>query len=438
MARSPLTLAASVTSALPRVGVVGVGALTEGAAGRYDSAVAELDDGRRVVVRVPADASAAPELAAEVRALRALTPGVRGLLPFRAPEFLGETGLGDSRAVVVDFLPGYRVDAAHLPPGRGAATSLGAALAALHALPHSVIRGEGLPARTPQQVRADVARLVERAVTTRRLPASLETRWRRASDADELWRFESSVVLGGAGAASFLFEDVEGVPTVTGLLDWHGLSIGDPATDLQWLASAPDAADDVYDAYIAGSDRAPDAHTRERARLYAELEFAQWLVHGHDEARDDIVADAVELLESLAAGVAGDELVHDGSLDVDDAIALLDRVPGATSPAIDTSMQTDAYDPEQLAQWVADGYDDEQATDADTDDHVDTTAHGTPVHDLSTAPIELPVDPLVGTTAQDRTTVAEGSGRRHAGDDVDAVEEAERASQAALRRWLAD
>ena len=137
MARSPLTLAASVTSALPRVGVVGVGALTEGATGRYDTAVADLDDGRRVVVRVPAAASAAEELAAEARALRALTPGVRGLLPFRAPELLGETGLGGSRVVVVDFLPGYRVDAVHLPPGRGAATSLGAALAALHALPHS-------------------------------------------------------------------------------------------------------------------------------------------------------------------------------------------------------------------------------------------------------------------------------------------------------------
>jgi macrolide phosphotransferase len=58
MARSPLTLAASVTSALPRVGVVGVGVLTEGAAGRYDTALAELDDGRRVVVRAPADADA--------------------------------------------------------------------------------------------------------------------------------------------------------------------------------------------------------------------------------------------------------------------------------------------------------------------------------------------------------------------------------------------
>ncbi|WP_341998475.1 phosphotransferase [Microbacterium sp. LWH7-1.2] len=452
MARSPLTLAASVTSALPRVGVVGVGALTEGAAGRYDAAVADLDDGRRVVVRVPADPSSAPELAAEVRALRALTPGVRGLLPFRAPELLGEAGLGDTRVVVVDFLPGYRVDAAHLPPGRGAATSLGAALAALHSLPHSIVKGEGLPARTPQQVRADVTRLIERAVATRRLPVSLAERWHRAVDADELWRFESAVVLGGAGAASFLFEDLDGIPTVTGLLEWHGLSIGDPATDLQWLASAPDAAEDVYAAYVADSGRAPDARARERARLYAELEFAKWLVHGHDTDRDDIVGDAVELLESLAGGVAGDDIVSAAALDVDDAIALLERTPGAGAPTIDTSMQTDAYDPEELAQWVAaeddaarqdtgpvaaapESFDTQEisAEDLAAFRPVDLDASAVqlprrhPDDDLSTAPIALPAAVAPGATSE-----------RDDEGGQDAAAEAERASEAALRRWLAD
>lgn len=442
MARSPLTLAASVTSALPRVGVVGVGALSEGATGRYDAAVADLDDGRRVVVRVPADPSSAPDLAAEVRALRALTPGVRGLLPFRAPELLGEAGLGETRVVVVDFLPGYRVDAAHLPPGRGAATSVGAALAALHALPQSVVKGEGLPARTPQQVRADVTRLIDRAVATRRLPVSLARRWHRAADADALWRFESAVVLGGAGAASFLFEDLDGVPTVTGLLDWHGLSIGDPATDLQWLASAPGAADDVYAAYAESSGRAPDAHARDRARLYAELEFAKWLVHGHDNGRDDIVADAVELLDSLAEGVAGDELVADDALDVDDAIALLDRLPETPAAAIDTSMHTDAYDPEELSQWLSDETDDTAAgTDGDggagtdaifapevEDESVGATDLESPsaADDLSTAPIELPVRPADPGPASFTT------------EGTDAAADAERASAAALRRWLAD
>lgn len=102
MARSPLTLAASVTAALPGAGVVGVGLLTENGAGRFDSAVARLDDGREVVVRTPADDDSAGELAAESRALHALTPGVRALLPFRVPEVLGEAGSGAARVLVVD------------------------------------------------------------------------------------------------------------------------------------------------------------------------------------------------------------------------------------------------------------------------------------------------------------------------------------------------
>ncbi|GAA1936935.1 hypothetical protein GCM10009775_31140 [Microbacterium aoyamense] len=424
MARSPLTLAASVTSALPRVGVVGVGALTEGATGRYDSAVAQLDDGRRVVVRVPAEADAATELAAEARALRALTPGVRGLLPFRAPELLGETGLGDSRAIVVDFLPGYRVDAAHLPSGRGAATSLGAALAALHGLPLSIVRTEGLPVRTPQQIRDDVSRLIDRADATRVLPRALRDRWNRAVDAQELWRFESAVVLGGAGAASFLFEDIEGEPEVTGLLDWHGLSVGDPATDLQWLASAPAAADDVYAAYVAASGRAPDGRTRERARMYAELEFAKWLIHGHDTGRADVVDDAKALLESLAAGVDGDDLVAHAEQDVDDAIALLDRVPESPGSLRDTSMHTDAYDAEELSLWIPD-VPDVPAASAQVADEWRPD-------DVSTSPIELPV----------AVDVESGAAADASADDVDpdaaedAVGDAQRASDAALRRWM--
>lgn len=428
MARSPLTLAASVTSALPRVGVVGVGILTEGAAGRYDAALAELDDGRRVVVRAPADADAAPELAAEARALRALTPGVRGLLPFRAPELLGEAGLGDARAVVVDFLPGYRVDAAHLPSGRGAATSIGEALAALHALPLSIVRTEGLPVRTPQQVRDDVSRLIDRVDATRAAPRPLVERWRRAVAADELWRFESAVVLGGAGAASFLFEDVDAVPRVSGVLEWHGLSVGDPATDLQWLASAPAAADDVYAAYASHSDRAPDQLVRPRARLYAELEFAKWLVHGHEAGRADIVDDAVGLLESLSAGVRDDDIVPPSALGVDDAIALLDRVPDAQAAPVDTSMHTDAYDPEELALWVTTDDTDDMDESAEADESTATTASAPSHDDVSTAPIDI------SSWAQR----GDAAGADAATGTDDAQADADRASDAALRRWLSD
>ena len=195
---------------------------------------------------------------------------------------------------------------------------------------------------------------------------------------------------------------------MTGLLEWHGLQVGDPATDLQWLAAAPTAAEDVYSAYAARTVRAPDALVRERARLYAELEFAKWLVHGHEAARPEIVEDAVGLLEALAEGVAGDELVPDDALGLDHAIAVLGRTPESAPPAADTSMQTDAYDPEELSLWV--NVDDAQEQ--------SDAAPNRPAHDdTSTAPIDIrafvarevaaehPTAPIVGSSRiSSRTT----------------------------------
>jgi aminoglycoside phosphotransferase (APT) family kinase protein len=401
-----------VTSALPDASVVGVAALTEHGAGRYDSAVADLDDGRRVVVRVATDADTAAELGAEARALRALTWGVRAQLPFAAPQLLGRTALGKVPAIVTDHLDGYRVEAAHVPPGRGAATSLGAAIAAVHALPESVARAEGLTVLTPDQVRADVSRLLDRVTASHHgIPVSLLSRWSRALAADHVWRFESVLTLGGTTSDAFLISDRAGVPTVTGLLVWSGLAVGDPAVDLRWLSSAPDAAADVLAAYLAGSARTPDATLRTRARLYAELEFAKWLVHGDDVGRQDVIDDAVALLTSLADTVIDDDLLAEEGLDVDDAIALLGRLPEAPASGADTSMQTDAFDPADTA-FFDDGDLDAAASPG--------VGAGRRTGDASDPDETAPLD--VGDWVA---------------GDADAVSDADRASQAALRRWAA-
>jgi macrolide phosphotransferase len=221
---------------------------------------------------------------------------------------------------------------------------------------------------------------------------------------------------------------VDAAPRVTGLLEWHGLQVGDPATDLQWLAAAPTAADDVYRAYAAHATRAPDALVRERARLYAELEFAKWLVHGYETDRDDIIDDALGLLASLDLGVRGEDLVPDGDLDVDGAIALLGRVREPSPSSADTSMQTDAYDPEELSLWVATD-DPGEAADADARPVEEGSEHQPFFDDVSTAPIAV-VD-----------------FQRHSvpGSDPaltlpvvpieDEEREAERASRAAFQRW---
>lgn len=357
MTRSPFTLAASVTQALPGAMVIATGSLTQGAAGRYDAAVALLEDGSKVAVRAPVDADAARELAAETLALRALTAGARSRLGFTVPTVLGEAGLGDARALVVDLLPGYQVDAAHIPAGDGIAPSIGRAIASIHALPTSIVRDAGLPSRTPDDSRAAVTALLDRAVATRRLPAALASRWRAAVEDDALWAFEQVVVHGNAGPGSFLFEDHESGPTVSGVLEWHDLAVGDPAVDLHWLASAPAAASDVFAGYALGSFRTPDTYLRSRARFYAELEFAKWLVHGQEVHRSDIVDDAVALLDSLVAGVLDHNqpplTAPDEDLDVHAVEDMLDNVPLPIPAPNDTSFQTDAYDPDMLSLFEA-------------------------------------------------------------------------------------
>ncbi|MBO3662331.1 phosphotransferase [Microbacterium stercoris] len=362
MARSPLTLAAAVSAAVPDVEVTGARPLSAGGGGRFDAAVATLRDGRELVVRVAGEESVDQEIAAEVIALRALTPGVRAMLPFAAPEYVGATALPRGRAVVTTFVSGYLIDAEQLPPGEGAATSVGRALAALHALPPSVVRSAGLRERTAEQTRADVRRVVEAASHSGRLPVRLTVRWREALEDDRLWAFEPSVCLGGTQAASFLYVDGQrGAPEVSGVLDWHGLSIDDPAVDLRWVASAPDAAKDIFRAYGDAAHRAPDAAVRVRARLHAELEFARWLVHGLETHNAAVVDDASGLLESLAEGVRDDDLLgdlDDGRTDIDEAMTALAGVPQAPAQSVDTSMHTDAFDADDLslapdASWSA-------------------------------------------------------------------------------------
>lgn len=426
MARSPFTLAAAVTAALPGAEVVGARPLTADGDGRFDSAVVTLADGRELAIRVGDDDETSRELAAEALALRALTAGARAMLPFRAPEYVGETRLADGRALVTELLPGFQIEAAHVPRGRGAASSVGASIAAVHSLPASVVRGAGLTARSAEEVRAEIRRLVDRAAATGRVPARLTVRWREAVEDDDLWRFESAVTLGGAKATSFVFEDdPERGPEVVGVVDWHALSIGDPAVDLAWLSSAPDAAGDVHASYAESSDRAPDAALAVRARMLAELEFARWLVHGEVLRRTDIVDDAAALLEALADGLRENDLsvIAARGEGVDSALDALDRVPETAAAGIDTSMHTDAYNPSDLLP--------EELADAPAGDATE---------DLSDVAAAWGEDsgPSTGSgTESSESSFAEPveAAKTEPSDDSDPADEAQRAARAALHRW---
>jgi len=442
MTRSPLTLAASVTAALPGAVAVAAAPLTTGESGRFDSAVVDLEGGERVVVRASVDDAGAAELGAESIALRALTPGVRALLPFRAPEFRGETTLGEGRVLVAGWVPGYSVDAAQLPAGPGAATSLGIALSALHALPPSVVRTVGLPVRTAAEVRTLAQTTVQRASATRRLPVALESRWRAAVDDDALWSFEPTVVLGDPGAGSFRFEERDDVPTVTGVLGWHALSVGDPAVDLQWLAAAVDASADVLAAYTDSASRAPDAHLGTRMRLYAELEFAKWLIHGHDEHDSGIVEDAVALLDALVDGLVDAAPLASEPEEPDPFGPPLVSAALAANAAADdssTAMQTDAYDPQLLSLYAA-----KEHEHGDTSPVPEETVTAVELGDdggqEATAPLDLAElreirrdEPRGQVESADVASIDASTDA--ATEVADEEREAERASRAAFQRW---
>lgn len=353
MARSPLTLAASVTAVLPHASVVAATPLSEGATGRFDTALVTLDDGQRVVVRAATDESALSEQATEYAALSALTPGVRAQLPFAAPEVLGQTELRPGVAYIETFLDGYRVDAAQIPAGRGVATAIGETLARVHDLPFSVVRDAGLPVRTAEDVRAAAEALLDRAEATGKLPFGLLRRWSTQIGTHDLWQFETTVTLGGAESTSFIFTDRGEEPVVSGVLGWRSLSVGDPALDLRWTTAAPAARLDIADAYAAHSNRAADEHLMERARLHAEFEFAAWLLHGEAIGSEQIVNDAVALLSSLDESVRDEPAFVRATVTADDAFEASKRVPTSDSGAVDTSMHTDAFDADELAQLDA-------------------------------------------------------------------------------------
>lgn len=442
MGRSPFTLAAAVTAALPGAEVTGTRALTADGDGRFDSAVASLADGRELAIRVADDDDAARELAAEALALRALTDGARAMLPFRAPGYIGETRVGEGRALVTELLPGFQIEASMVPAGRGAAESMGAAIAAVHGLPTSVVRGAGLVMRSAEESRAELERLVDTAAATGRVPARLTVRWRDAVADDDLWRFESTVVLGGAQATSFLFDDhPERGPEVTGVIGWHGLAVGDPALDLSWLSAAPDAAADVHGAYARAMDRTPDAGLEVRARLLAELEFARWLVHGDALRREDIVEDAAALLEALADGLRHDDLGVPGDRrsDVDSAMDALDRVPVAAAPEVDTSMQTDAYNPEELWAAEADDADRDAPAASSTNAEEPAEAPSQPDAEHRAAVASIETEDLSGVAHAFAETRGSGRGEYSVPSSSPAAhddsEEAQRAARAALQRW---
>ncbi|TFC03500.1 macrolide 2'-phosphotransferase [Cryobacterium adonitolivorans] len=299
MARSHLTLAALATNAVPELDVAHARNHSLAGGGLFDSALLVTRDEKELIIRVPTSQAAETEQSADLVALRALTTGNRSRLPFDVPVFVGQAPFEGTRAVVYERLPGASYDADALTGHEGVSGSIGRAIAAIHGLPSAFIGDAGLVQQSAQDCRTATIDLIDRAANTGRLPAALLRRWELATDDDALWQFAPTVIHGSLAAESFLISD----DAVCAVLGWSGLSVGDPARDLNWLLAARGDAAETAVATYAAARQGNDPLITQRAMLYAELELARWLLHGVDSHDEVIVDDAVSMLDGLVDNV---------------------------------------------------------------------------------------------------------------------------------------
>jgi len=334
MARSHLTLAALATSAVDDLDLVTAASFGSNTTNDFDAALLTARDGNHYLIRVPRNERAEAEQSADLLALRAISPGVRTRLPFAVSTYLGQTPVSGTRAVVYDFVYGTKVALANLGAGQnGLSASVGTAIAAVHSLPTSFVADAGLAVLSAGECLRAVVSVMDRASATGLVPAPLLGRWERAAEESKLWQFQPTVINNQLSAESFLCAD----GAVTGLLGWQELRVGDPAKDLAWLLGAPEAiTDSAFDAYAAvrGSG---DRQVRQRAKLYAELEIAKWLLHGTDSRSTEIVDDAVEMLTALVDSTINDVMNPISAqtmptMAISDVEALLDRSEHLRSP----------------------------------------------------------------------------------------------------------
>jgi len=305
MAKSPLILAALANDAVPNIHFVDVKTLSSGAIGAFDSAILTTADNEHAVIRIANTPAAGTEQEVELRALAALET-VRDQLPFKLTRLLGATtDQRGARALVFDFIYGGTIDVPKLAPEGHLAESIGKAIASIHNLSASLVQEAHLPEYEPSQtVRARVADL-DRAAATGRVPAVLLARWENALEDSELFRYQPTVIHGSLSGDSVLELDNE----VCGVLNWAGLRIGDPAEDFAWIfgAAVPELTDTVLMSYSI-SRSLSDPTLRQRAAIYSELEMARWLVHGVAQNDQEIIDDALGMLDGLVEELASGSL----------------------------------------------------------------------------------------------------------------------------------
>ena len=298
MSHLSLMLAAQASAAVPGLTLVST---TDMSDSDKDAAFATDTDSRAWLIELPRTDAEELNSRERIESLKAIGDGLRSRLPFAVPRIHGEINVRAKTLTVAEWLPGFRVARSDVTPAL--TTSIAQAMATLHAIPASALYDQGRPIQSANEAQRTAVGIVDRAAQTTLLPQSLLRRWEAAYEDSELWAFEPSIVHGALRLDSFLVEGER----VTAMTGWRSLHVGDPARDVAW-ATAPTAKDLLPGIENAYRDARPSADRRlfQRARFWAELDIARWLLYGMDHGDEEITRRATEQINELHDRVGGD------------------------------------------------------------------------------------------------------------------------------------
>ena len=298
MGHTALMLSALATSAVP--GFHAVSAQTLSSAEKDAALVYDVEQ-RPWLVELPTSAQSEVAHTETLRAIKALSEGLRSRLSFRVPRLAGTTEVGGHTLSVCEYLPGQAPAAHKVSPILAA--SIGTALAQIHSLPTSSVQDYDRPADSTIDSLRECAGIVDRAAATGLLPQALLRRWETACEDAGLWQFEPTVIHALMQLGHLLVDN----DSVVAVDQWRDFRGGDPAKDLAWLTTPGSSpfANAVLTSYRSARPGA-DRWVMQRARFYAELDVARWLLHGIDVSNDTITEDATAMLSALHDRVSGD------------------------------------------------------------------------------------------------------------------------------------
>ena len=265
------------------------------------------EDGVPWVVRTPRRSAVVASARVEARVLALVRPH----LPVAVPDWrvftdhvIAYPRLGGVPAVSMDPAAGVvwnRVDPA--APSATFIHSFADALAALQRVNTKAIEEAGVPTKTIEETRAEIARAMEETREVLATPDNVWARWQRWLANDAIWPRHLALVHGDLHAGHLLLDD-EG--RVTGILDWTEAHLGDPSIDFALFVGAfgKAALDECIRRFeSAGGTTFPGlaAHAAERWAAFPAL-GAKW---GLSTGNEGVIAFARTMLATVAEETGG-------------------------------------------------------------------------------------------------------------------------------------